>query len=162
MTLRTKMVLLTLAVCVGMVIITANCLFLMYEVSIGGPAYKTIRQNQNALEQIAALKSGLFQISNEVQGFMGETDAGIATKKVDTIKEMAGAIDHTFALATESIESGARREALTKAAAVWKEYKKTLLEDILPATGKGDMLRETTREIEAMSKLLRDGENEKA
>ncbi|HEY4743413.1 MAG TPA: methyl-accepting chemotaxis protein [Desulfuromonadaceae bacterium] len=141
MTLRTKMVLLALAVCAGMVIITVNCLFLMHEVSIGGPAYKAIRQDQNALEHIAGLKSDLFQVSNEVQSFMVETDSGIASKKVDTIRELTGAIDRKFVLVMESLETHAKQEALTKAGAVWKEYKKTLLEDVLPAAGKGDMLR---------------------
>ena len=141
MTLRTKMVLLSMVVCAGMLFITVNCLFLMNEAGIGGTAYKTIRQNQNTLENIACLKSNLFQVSNEVQGFMAETDKGIANKKMDVIKELTGDIDHKFALVMESLESPPKRETLDKAGAVWKEYKKTLLEDILPAVGKGDMLR---------------------
>ena len=141
MTLRTKMVLLSVAAFAGMLIVTANCLFLMNEVRIGGPAYKTIRQNQDALENIASLKSDLYQISNEVQSFMTETDTGLANKKVETVKQLTNDIDRRFVVVMKSIESSGKHEPLNKAEAIWGEYKKTLLEDILPAVGKGDMLR---------------------
>ncbi|HEX9024280.1 MAG TPA: methyl-accepting chemotaxis protein, partial [Geobacteraceae bacterium] len=141
MKLRTKMVLLSLVVGLGMLFVTANSLFLMNETGIGGPTYKIIRQNQETIESIASLTSDLFQISNEVQGFMAETDRGIASKKVDAIKELAGNIDHRFAVVVESLESPAKRETFTRAGTSWKEYKKTLFEDLLPAAGTGDMLR---------------------
>jgi len=124
MALRTKMVLLSVAAFAGMLIVTANCLFLMNEVRIGGPAYKTIRQNQDALENIASLKSDLYQISNEVQSFMTETDTGLANKKVESVKQLTNDIDRRFVVVMKSIESSGKHEPLNKAEAIWGEYKK--------------------------------------
>jgi methyl-accepting chemotaxis protein len=126
---------------VGMLIVTAICLYLMQEVRIGGTAYRTISKHKDALESIALLKSDLFQIGNEVQNLIGDTDRGDANKKIDTIKELTGDIELKFGIVLESIDSSSKREAINKAEAIWNEYNKTLLEEILPAASKGDVLK---------------------
>jgi len=141
LSLRTKMLLLSVTAFAGMLIVTAICLYIMNEVRIGGSAYKTISNNKDALESIALLKSDLFQIGSEVQNFMIDNDKNDALKKIDTIKELTGDIDLKFGIVLESIDSSSKREAINKAEAIWSEYKKTLLEEILPAAGKGDVLK---------------------
>lgn len=141
LSIRTKMLLLSATAFVGMLIVTAICLYLMNEVRIGSSAYKTISSNKDALESIALLKSDLFQIGSEVQNFMLDTDKSDVNKKIDTIKELTGDIDLKFGIVLESIDSASKRESINKAEAIWSEYKKTLLEEILPAAGRGDVLK---------------------
>ncbi|MBI2353695.1 MAG: HAMP domain-containing protein [Deltaproteobacteria bacterium] len=135
------MVLLSAAAFAGMLMVTAICLFLVNEVGIGGTAYKTIINNKNTLENIALLKSDLFQINSEVHNFMVDTDKGARVKQINSIKELSGAIDRKFGIVLASVESPAKRGAIDKAVAIWGEYKKTLIEEVLPAAGNGNALR---------------------
>ena len=139
--LRTKMVLLTASAFVGILLVSAISLFMMHEVGIGGPVYTSIQRNKDALESIALLKSDLFQINSEIQNFMLEADAATAEKNIATIKSLTNDIDHNFGIVFASIESPEKRDAINKADAIWKEYRKTLLDDMLPAAVSGDVLK---------------------
>ncbi|RII26001.1 MAG: methyl-accepting chemotaxis protein [Geobacter sp.] len=141
LSLRTKMMLLSSAAFAGMIIVTAICLFLMNEVRIGGHAYKGIRKDMDALESIALLKADLYQINNEVQEFMLETDKVAMDKKLALIKDLTSDIDLKFGIVTESVESASKRNAINKADVIWNDYKKTLLDEILPAVVKDDILK---------------------
>ena len=141
LTLRTKMLLLSAVAFTGMLIVTVISLYLMNGVRIGGPAYKTIRKNMDALESIALLKSDLYQINTEVRNVIEETNKATAEKKIALINELTGDIDLNFGIVMESVESGHKLEIINKAEAIWSEYKKTLLEEILTALTKGDALK---------------------
>lgn len=140
LTLRTKMVLLSAAAFAGILIVTAISLFLMNEVRIGGKAYKTIQKNKDALESIALLKSDLFQINGEMHTML-ESDASASDKNISKIKQLTDDIELNFGIVLESIESPQKLDAISKAQDVWKEYQKTLMEQVLPAASKGDKLK---------------------
>ncbi len=140
LTLRTKMVLLSAAAFAGILIVTAISLFLMNEVRIGGKAYKTIQKNKDALESIALLKSDLYQINGEMHTML-ESDASASDKNIAKIKKLTDDIELNFGIVLESIESPQKLDAISKAQDVWKEYQKTLIEQVLPAASKGDKFK---------------------
>jgi methyl-accepting chemotaxis protein len=141
LTLHTKMSLLSAVVFVGILLVAVVGLLLMNEVRIGGKAYKTISNDKDALENIALLKSDLFQISNDTQSFMMETDNEINKKTVVEINRLTGDIDKKFDAGLRLIESQSQKDSINKANKIWKDYKKTLLDEILPAISQGDSLK---------------------
>jgi len=141
LTLRSKMVLLSAAAFIGILLVGLINLFMMNEVRIGGTTYRYIQKDKDALESIALLKSDLFQINSEMQNFMLEADPAIAEKNIATIKILTNDIELNFGIALESVESPERHAAINKANTIWEEYKKTLLDEVLPAAAKGDVLK---------------------
>ncbi len=141
LTLRTKMALLTMSACAGILVVGVISLFMMNEVRIGGAAYRTIQKDKDALESIALLKSDLFQINSETRNFI-VTSAPIATeKKIAAINDLTNDIELNFGIVRESVGSAAERATVDKAEAVWKEYQHTLQADVLPAVARGDRSR---------------------
>ena len=141
LTLRSKMVLLSAAAFIGILLVGLINLFMMNEVRIGGTTYRYIQKDKDALESIALLKSDLFQINSEMQNFMLEADPAIAEKNIATIKILTNDIELNFGIALESVESPERHAGINKANTIWEEYKKTLLDEVLPAAAKGDVLK---------------------
>ena len=141
LTLRTKMMLLSAAVFLGILLSGSISLYLMNEVRIGGTAYKLIQKDKDALESIALLKSGLFQINSEMQNFLRGTDTANSARNIATIKDLTNDIELNFGIVLESVESPEKLAAINKANTIWKEYQKTLLDEVLPASAKGDMLK---------------------
>jgi methyl-accepting chemotaxis protein len=141
LTLRTKMLLLSAAAFTGILVVVVVSMLLLNEVRIGGPSYMVIQKNKDALERIAFLKSDLFQINSEMQNFMLEADKAVADRNITTIKKLVNDIELNFGIVLESIESPQKREAINKAEVIWNEYKKTLLDEVLPAAEKGDILK---------------------
>jgi methyl-accepting chemotaxis protein len=135
------MSLLSAAAFVGILLVTAISLFLMNEVRIGGKVYRTISNDKDALENVALLKSDLFKISNDIQSFMMETDGEINKKTLIDIKSLAVDIDRRFEIGLKLMELQNKKESIQKANAIWKEYKKTMLDEILPAISQGDSLK---------------------
>ncbi len=135
------MALLSASAFVGILLVSAISLFMVNEVRIGGTAYQSIQKDKDALESIALLKSDLFQINSEMQNFMLEADPATAEKNIATIKDLTNNIELNFGIALESVESTGKHEAINKANAIWMEYRKTLLDEVLPAASKGDVLK---------------------
>ena len=141
LTLRTKMLLISAAAFTGILVVVVVSMALLNEVRIGGPSYKVIKENKDALESIALLKSDLFQINSEMQNFMLEADKAVADKNEATIRNLVNDIELNFDIVLKSIESPQKREAINRAEAIWNEYKITLLDKVLPAAGKGEILK---------------------
>ncbi|MDD2733086.1 MAG: methyl-accepting chemotaxis protein [Desulfuromonadaceae bacterium] len=141
LTLRTKMVLLSAAAFAGILLVSAISLFMMNEVRIGGTAYQSIQKNKNALESTAQLKSDLFQINSEMQDFMLEADPITAEKSIVAIKNLTKDIEQNFGTVLESVDSPGKHSTINKAHTIWIEYRKTLLEEVLPAATNGDVLK---------------------
>jgi methyl-accepting chemotaxis protein len=139
--LRTKMSLLSAAAFVGILLVTLVGSLLMNEVRIGGTAYKTIINDKDALENIALLQADLFHINNDMQSYMMETDAEVNKKTVSDINKLTKGIDKKFEAGLRLLESQNKKDAIIKANAIWKEYKKTLLDEIMPAVAQGEMLK---------------------
>ncbi|GFE61685.1 methyl-accepting chemotaxis protein [Geobacter sp. AOG2] len=139
--LRAKMTLLSTAAFSGILLVAILSILLLNEVRIGGSTYRTIQANNNALENIALLKSDLYQISNEMQNFMLETDPATIDKIVTTVKRLTGDIDNKFGIVQKSMNAPGEREAMNKAYTIWSEYKKTLLNEVVPAAERGDVLK---------------------
>jgi methyl-accepting chemotaxis protein len=114
---------------------------MMNDVRIGGTAYQFIQKDKDALESIALLKSDLFQINSEMQNFMLESDGNVAAKNIATIKNLTNDIELNFGIALESVASSKKLADISKANDIWKEYRKTLLDEVLPAATKGDILK---------------------
>jgi methyl-accepting chemotaxis protein len=139
--LRAKMTLLSAAAFSGIMLLAVLGILLLNDVRIGGSTYKTIQANNNALENIALLKSDLYQISNEMQNFMLETDPATINKIVATVNLLINDIDSKFNIVMKSISSRSEWETINKAYLIWFDYKKTLLGEVLPAAKKGDVLK---------------------
>ena len=139
-----KMVLLSAAAFLGLLLAGSISLYLMNEVRIGGTAYLFIQKDKDALESIALLKSDLFQINSEMQNVLRGTDAANYEKNITKIKDLTNDIELNFGITLESVESPGKHSAINKANAIWKEYQKTLLEEVLPAVAKGDALKAST------------------
>jgi methyl-accepting chemotaxis protein len=135
------MVLLSSAAFVCILLVSIVSLMLLNESRIGGASYRIINNNKDALESIALLKADLFQINSEMQNFMLEADKTAAEKSVTTIKNLVSDIEINFGIVLESIESPQKRAAMNKTETIWKEYKQTLLNEVLPATASGDILK---------------------
>ena len=141
LTLKFKMFLLSAVAFVGILLVAGVGLFIMNEVRIGGKAYSTISNNKDSLENIALLKSDLYQISNDIQNFMLETDKAIAEKTVVDINRLTMDIDRRFDNGLKLMESEGQKDSIIKADKIWKDYKKTLLDEIMPAISQGDSLK---------------------
>jgi len=139
LTLRTRMLLLSAAAFTGILVVVIASMVLLNEARIGGPSYKLINVNKDALESIALLKSDLFQINNEMQKVTLATNPEASKKIESTIQNLTNDIELNFGIVLESIESPQKRSAINKAQTIWIEYKKTLLAELLPAVSKGDM-----------------------
>jgi methyl-accepting chemotaxis protein len=135
------MFLLSATAFIGILVVAVVSIVLLNETRIGGPSYKVIKENKDALESIALLKSDLFQINNEMQKITLATDPAAAKKIEATIINLTNDIELNFGIVLESIESPQKRSAIDKAEKIWIEYKKTLLEELLPAVSKGDILK---------------------
>lgn len=141
LTLRTKMVLLSAAAFLGILLVGGISMFTMNEVRIGGSAYRYIQKDKDALESIALLKSDLFQINAEMQDFTLDSNTADAAKKITSIKDLTNDIELNFGIVLESVESPGKRAAINKANSIWVEYRKTLLDEVLPAAARGDLLK---------------------
>ncbi len=141
LTLRTKMSLLSVAAFVGILLVTVVGLLLMNEVRIGGKAYRTISNDKDALENIALLKADLFHINNDMQSYMMETDAEVNKLTVADINRLAKEIDQRFETSSKLMESQNKKDAINKANSIWKDYKKTLITEIMPAVSQGEVLK---------------------
>ena len=141
LTLGAKMSLLSAAAFVCILLVAMISMFTLREVRIGGTVYQTIKKDKDALESIALLKSDLFQINSEIQSFMLEADPVIAAKNSASIKNLTNDIELNFGIVLESVESPGKLEIINKANVIWNEYRTTLLNEVLPATTKGDVLR---------------------
>jgi methyl-accepting chemotaxis protein len=135
------MLLLSTAANIGILIVAIVCMVILNQSRIGGSSYAIIKNDKDALESIALLKSDLFQINNELQKFMRENDKATTNKIQDTITSLVGDIELNFGIVLESIESPQRKEAINKAETIWLEYRKTLLEEVLPAVNQGDNIK---------------------
>ena len=141
LTLSAKMVLLSAAAFAGILLVAIISTFTIREVRIGGTAYKAIQKDKDALESIALLKADLFQIKSEIQNFMLEADPAVAEKNRTRIKNLTNDIELNFGIVLESVESPGKHEIINRANVIWNEYRKTLLDEVLPATTKGDLLK---------------------
>lgn len=133
------MMLLSAATFIGILLVGSINMFMMNEVRIGGTAYRYIQKDKDALESIALLKADLFQINNAMQNFMLETDAAAAEKNITSIKHLSNDIELNFGIVLESVESPERLSSINKANAIWEQYQKTLLNEVLPAATSGDI-----------------------
>jgi len=141
LTLRAKMVLLSTAAFVGILLVAVISLFMIHEVRIGGTAYQAIQKDKDALESIALLKADLYQINSEIQSFMLEAGHVTAEKNSTSIKNLTNNIELRFGIVLESVESPEKHETINRANTIWNEYRKTLLDEVLPAATKGDALQ---------------------
>lgn len=139
--LRTRMFLLSLVSFSAILIIISLFSLLLNEVRINGTNYTKIRNSKDALEKIALLKSDIYQLNGEVLAFLAEKNPVDAAALLGKIQDHADDIDFKYDDVQGLIESKEKREAIIKAEGIWSEYRKTLLEEIIPAAQKGDVLR---------------------
>lgn len=139
--LRTRMMLLSLVSFASILIIVILGALLLNQVRINGGNYKTIRNSKDALEKIALLKSDIYQLNGEVLAYMAAKDPQGAKTLLEKIRDHVGDIDFKYEDVQDLIESEQKREAVNKAEAIWVDYKKTLLDEIIPAVQRKDIRR---------------------
>lgn len=142
--LRSQMILFFMVASAALFLVSTASLYLVNESRIGGSAYTSVNNSKNALENIAEIKTGLYQIIAEVSYLLAETDLGVAARSTSTIKGLSVNVDQRLAAALELIEQPAERNLINKTDALWKEYRKTLQEEIVPASTTGDRLKART------------------
>lgn len=142
--LRTRMFLLSLFSFAAILVVVILGALLLDEVRINGRNYTTIRNSKDTLEKIALLKSDIYQLNGEVLAFMSERDHAKVQALLVKIKDHTDDIDFKYDDVQNLIESQEKRESLIKAEAIWNDYKKTLLEEIIPAVQQNDLLRANT------------------
>jgi methyl-accepting chemotaxis protein len=142
--LRSRMTLLFMVACAAILLMTAVSLFLANESRIGGASYTTINNSKGCLENFALFTSDLHQIIAEVQNQLAEADQGGSVKSAAAIKALSSDIDQRLAAALELIEQPEERDLINKTFSTWMEYRKTLLEEVVPASGRGDVLKART------------------
>jgi len=143
LTLRARMFLLSLVSFAAILIVILLGVLLLSEVRINGTSYKTIRNSKDALEKIALLKSDIYQLQGEALSYMHERDQSSAHALLEKINDHTDDIDFKYDDVLGLIESAQKRESLIKAEAIWEDYKKTLLEEIIPSVQRGDLNRAT-------------------
>lgn len=126
----------TALVCILMT--SAVAIILLNKIVVGGANYNAIKKNTDAIENIAIINSNLYQILNEVRPIMHDTDKGTA---ITMARLLTLDIDKRFITLQDLIKSSGRKEIVNKVDLTWKEYKKTLMEEIIPASAKGDKLK---------------------
>ncbi len=140
LTLRTKMLILSVAAFTGIFLVGAIGLITINEVKVGGKAYKIIEKNRSSLESIALLKAEFYHINSELQGLVIETDlAGIANDSA-TIKKLVRDLDVRLENLAPPLDQPGKQSPLSKTATTWQEYRKTVLEEFLPAMSRRDLL----------------------
>ncbi len=137
--LRTRMFLLSLLSFSAILVVIVLGGRLLNEVMINGSNYKTIRHSKDALEKIALLKSDNYQLNGEVTNFMTRRKSSNIPKLLETIEYHIDDIDFMYEDIQKLIESEEMRNEVVKASKIWNEYKKTLLEEFVPAVQRGDM-----------------------
>jgi methyl-accepting chemotaxis protein len=137
LTLRSKMLLVFAAAFTGILVVVVVNMQLLNDVRIGGTSYMLIKENKNTLEKIVLLKSDLFQINNEIQKVMLATDMDTVKNIENTINILSHNMELNFGILLESIESPQKRSDVKKAETIWREYKNTLEEELLPAVSRG-------------------------
>ena len=70
---------------------------------------------------------------------MMETDSELNTKTLANIISLTKDIDQRFDTGLKLMESQSKRDSINKANTIWKEYKKTLLDEVLPSVSQGDV-----------------------
>lgn len=141
MSLRTKMVLLSVVAFAGILLISIISIALVNDVRIGGSVYQSIQRDKDSLESIALLKADLFQINSEMQSLMLEVNPETASKNVINIKSITKNINQNFHTLTSSLQSEQKRTIISKTNGIWNEYEKTLLNEVIPAVESGDILK---------------------
>ena len=126
----------TTLVCILMT--SAVAIILLNRIVVGGANYNAIKKNTDAIENIAIINSDLYQIINEVRPIMHDADKGSA---ITMARLLTLDIDKRFVTLQDLIRSSGRKEVVNKVDLIWKEYKKTLMEEIIPASAKGDKLK---------------------
>ena len=139
LTLRTKMLILSVAAFTGILLVGAISLITINEVKIGGSAYRIIEKNRVALENIALLKASLYRINSELQGLILETDSASTANDSASIKQLARDIDVRFGSLMASLDPPGKLSPLSKTNTTWQEYRKTVLEEILPSVSRKEL-----------------------
>ena len=141
LSLRTRMLVLSLVSFLAIFIVIAMGAVLLNTVKINGPTYKKIRVSKDALEKIALLKSDIYQLSGEIHQYISEVDKVASENLLARIKDHADDIDFKYEDLNNMIDSKERKENIVKSEAIWGEYKETLLKEIIPAIQRGDRTR---------------------
>ncbi len=128
--------LVTALVCILMT--SAVAIILLNRIVVGGASYNYIKKSTEAIENITIINSDLYQILNEVRPIMHDADKGSA---ITMARLLTLDIDKRFVTLQDLVRSSGRKEVVNKVDLIWKEYKKTLMEEIIPASAKGDKLK---------------------
>ena len=130
LSIRSSMLLLTIAAFCGMLLVTGICMILINEVKIGSTAYSDLKQRLTAMEKSAALRSDLYLIQQESQ------DSAVSDRdnQRSNINKLSKDIDSQFIQLRGLIDSPGSQEQLVKAQSSWREYSRLLKGEAAPAS----------------------------
>jgi CHASE3 domain sensor protein len=124
------------AMIVAIAAATSICTYVLNNNLIGGSSYSTLRTSATTIEQIALIRSNLFQIENTVNHLATDHEAGLEKLKSLTTQTDLRLSGLPALLSTEDSHTAA-----VKSDTIWKEYKKTLLEEIIPAAKQSNIIK---------------------
>jgi len=124
------------AMIVAIAAATSICIYVLNNNLIGGSSYSTLRTSATTIEQIALIRSTLFQIENTVSHLATDHEAGL-----EKLKSLTTQTDQRLSGLPALLSTEDSHTAAVKSDTVWKEYKKTLLEEIVPAAKQSNIIK---------------------
>ncbi|HQB38613.1 MAG TPA: hypothetical protein PL053_05000 [Deltaproteobacteria bacterium] len=97
-----------------------------------------IRRNSSAAELITLINTTFYQINNETDLLARDGE-----RSIDNLLSLVSETDNRLDLLTSLLDSREKRESAVKAATTWKEYRKTLQSEILPAATRENIVKVT-------------------
>jgi PAS domain S-box-containing protein len=137
MKLRTKTLLLSGIVFIGICIILVFGSMLLRDIRIGGKAYTLIRNYQSSLEKIAYLKSDFNQIRVEYLSVVDENSIERRRQRLEAITALNNKVDRSFAEILALIPEN-NNKPLIAAKDEWKVFTDNMAGKIIPVILEGN------------------------
>jgi len=131
--IRSKLLILVAIFFASFVLSVTIEIYLLTRSKVGGPLYHQIKVYEDSSERIALLKSDLNEVQMVLITMIYETDKDKLKQLETRIKEISTSINTEFQEIVETIDEEDIKAGLEDAFFTWKEFDKTMDEEIIPA-----------------------------
>jgi methyl-accepting chemotaxis protein len=145
MRLRTRMLLLTSSMLIGLLVIVAMTSHTLNTVRIGGESYRKIKAEREKLDKAISLRADLLRLQAEELKLSGESDSEKIRQGVSAVKSLLPEISAGFAAVDSAIAAERKKSGFPDALKAWRTISAALQEETVPAAQRGD--RERLRSI---------------
>lgn len=131
--IRSKLLILVAISFASFVLSVTIEIYILARSKVGGPLYHQIKVYEDSSERIALLKSDLNEVQMVLITMIYETDKDKLKQLETRIKEISTSINTEFQEIVETIDEEDIKAGLEDAFFTWKEFDKTMDEEIIPA-----------------------------